>query len=96
MEIEFSEDVSNHDELIPQIVKRIFAICRTDNHFSLKNDIAKLSEETFDLKEKLEQKESMLEQSRYVKKELLSRMAVLDNENDKLRSELLEELGSEE
>lgn len=96
MEIEFGEDVSSHEELIPQIIKRIFAICRNDDHFALKNDIKELSEETKILQEKLQKKESMLGQSRQVKKELSSRISVLDQDNESLRIQLLEAMGSEE
>jgi hypothetical protein len=96
MEIEFSEDISNHEELIPQIIKRIFAICRNDDHFALKDDIQQLSDDHKELQKKLNSKESMLAQSREVKKDLLRRISVLEHDNESLKSQLLEEMGSEE
>jgi len=96
MEIEFREDVSNHEELIPQIVKRIFAICRNDDHFALKDDIQNLSVENKTLQEKLNKKESMLSQSREIKKDLLSRISVVEHDNETLKSQLLESMGSDE
>ena len=96
MELEFSEDASNNEELIPQIIKRIFAICRNDDHFALKNDIKELSEQTKILQEKLNKKESMISQSRQVKREITSRISVLNQDNETLRIQLLEEMGSEE
>jgi hypothetical protein len=95
MKIE-SNDVPDYDEFIPQVTKRIFHICKTDHNFSLRKDLESLSGEFEELQEKIDKKNDMLNQSNYVKKELLNRIKILERDNDNLKSELLSELGSDE
>ena len=95
MKIEKLEKQRNTKELLPQIVKRIFAICRTDPHFPLKNEMESVDDRIQNISEKIEKQNDLLNQSSELKKDFGQRIDVLKNENTRKQSQLLEQLGSE-
>jgi len=95
MKIEKLEKLENTKELLPQIVNRIFAICKTDPHFPLKNEMESVEERLEKINDKIAKQNDLLNQSSELKKDFGQRIDILKNENSRKQSELLEQLGSE-
>lgn len=95
MKIEYPEKKKITKELLPQIVERIFAICKTDSNFPLKNKMTNVDDNLLKIQENINKQGKLLLQSKTLNKNLVSRLTNLRNSNQELRDKLLEELGSE-
>lgn len=95
MKIENPEPISKTKELLPQIVERIFAICRTDPNFHLKNEMEIIENKLQSINQKIAKQDQLLEQSNVLKKDIIQRIELIDNNNIHKQSELLESIGSE-
>ncbi len=82
-------------ELLPQILLRIFTICKTDPHFPLKDQIQDIEGEVATLQRRLNRQSSLLEKTSVLEEKLKVRVDTLEQNNFELKSKLLEELGSE-
>lgn len=82
-------------ELLPQIVERIFAICKNDPNFTLKDELEIIENKSESIKQKIKRQEDLLEQSAELKKEILQRVEVIESQNERKQIELLESIGSE-
>ena len=82
-------------ELLPQILLRIFSVCKTDPNFPLKDRIKEVEGEVGALKYKLKTQIELLEKSSSIRMDLQKRVEVLEQKNFDMKSRLLEELGSE-
>jgi len=82
-------------EEFPQIIERIFDVCKNDPTFDMKDTFQKKEEYVSKLIEKLEKKESLYEQVSRIRKDLQKRVTDLDEKNFELTENLLGELGSE-
>lgn len=85
----------NPQELLPQIVERIFAICKTDPNFNLKDELEIIENKTEAMKQKIKKQDALLDQSNKLKSDLLQRLEILDSHNEKHQMRLLESIGSE-
>jgi len=95
MKIEKLDQKNETKELIPQIVKRIFAVCRTDPHFPLKNELESVEDRLEGINKKIEKQDNLLKQSKTLKEDFTQRIEILNDSNTRKQSELLENLGSE-
>lgn len=95
MEIEITEHRNSNKDLLPQIVDRIFSICKVDPSFHLKNEMEIIENKTQSIVKKVEKQNNLLKQSENLKKELLKRIEVITDDNEKKQMQLLESLGSE-
>ena len=95
MKIEILEQKNNPQEKLPQIVNRIFAICKTDSNFPLKNKMTSVDDNLLKIQETINKQGKLLLQSKTLNKNLISRLTNLRTSNQELRDKLLEELGSE-
>lgn len=95
MKIEVLNSESNHKELLPQIVDRIFAVCRNDPNFQLKNEMEIVENRMESLNQKIGKQDKLLEQSNTLMQDLMQRINVLSDQNEKKQIELLESLGSD-
>lgn len=95
MKIQVLENTNDHKELLPQIVDRIFAVCRKDPNFHLKDEMEIVENRMESLKHKIEKQDGLLRQSSELLKDLSQRISILDNQNEKKQVELLESLGSD-
>lgn len=95
MKIEYPEKKPNTKELLPQIVERIFTICKTDSNFPLKQKMTNLDEtlKTMDLQ--IRKQEKLIQQSLELHSNLVTRLTNLKQSNQELRDKLLDSLGSE-
>ena len=83
------------NNFIPEVIDRIFAICKSDPNFPLKNQIEEIEVNTELLRKKIGKQDNLLEQSTKLKKDLQKRISILDDDNINIQSNLLETLGSE-
>jgi septal ring factor EnvC (AmiA/AmiB activator) len=95
VKIEYPEKKPNTKELLPQIVERIFTICKTDSNFPLKQKMTNLDEtlKTMDLQ--IRKQEKLIQQSLELHSNLVTRLTNLKQSNQELRDKLLDSLGSE-
>jgi len=95
VKIEVPAKENNHRELLPQIVDRIFAICRVDPNFKLKDEMEIVENRMESLRQKIAKQVELLQQSNELSKDLMQRLEVLEDQNEKKQIELLESLGSD-
>jgi len=95
VKIEYPEKRPITKELLPQIVERIFAICKTDSNFPLKSKMTNIDDEITINKNKIRKQEKLLNDSKNLSSNIISRLTNLKNSNQELRSKLLESLGSD-
>ena len=95
MKIEFPEKRPITKELLPQIVERIFSVCKTDSNFPLKSKMNDIDSEIVIIKNKIRKQEKLLNDSKNLSANIISRLTNLKNSNQELRNKLLESLGSD-
>ena len=95
MNIEVPTPEEKTKELLPQIVDRIFAICRNDPNFKLKDEMEIVENRMVSLTQKIEKQEGLLSQSNKLSKDLMQRIESLGSENERQQMKLLESLGSD-
>lgn len=84
-----------YKELLPQVLLRIFSVCKTDPNFPLKDNIKEIEGEVKVLQHKLRRQTSLLDKSTDIQTNLQKRISTLEQKNFDVKSKLLEELGSE-
>lgn len=95
MEIVSESHNLEYKELLPQILLRIFSVCKTDPNFPLKDNIKEIEGEANTLQNKLKRQTSLLDKSSVIQADLQKRVNMLEQKNFNVKSRLLEELGSE-
>ena len=95
MEIITESHNLENKELLPQILLRIFSVCKTDPNFPLKDRIKEIEGEVVTLKNKLQSQINLQEKSAAIEINLKKSIARLEQKNFDMKSKLLEELGSE-
>ena len=86
--------IENND-LLPQILMRIFSVCKSDPNFPLKEQFSSVEGEVDTLKMKIEKQNNLVNETVKLRDELSTRLQNLRQENFELKSRLLEELGSD-
>lgn len=82
-------------ELIPTVIDHIFAICKNDANFTLKEDTTLIENKLSLVNTRLSKQEALEKQSSELKKGLLEKIKHIDDESFKLKYKILETLGSE-
>lgn len=82
-------------ELLPQILMRIFSVCKTDPNFPLKSQMISIESEIDELKGKIRKQQKLLDQTISLRDDLSGRLQTMRQENYETKSRLLEELGSD-
>ena len=95
MKIEKVDQVPVTKELLPQIIDRIFSICKSDPTFHLKNELEIVENKITSNRTKIKKQHSLLKQSDELRKDIIQRIEILDDHNERKQIELLESLGSE-
>lgn len=94
--IECKEQVKiNKQALIPTVIDHIFAICKNDVNFKLKEDSTLVENKLISINSKLSKQLDLEKQAKSIKKELQEKMKHIDDETFKLKFKILETLGSE-
>ena len=89
-----SLEIENKD-LLPQILMRIFSVCKADPTFPLKEQINSAEGEVDALNQKIIKQQKLLQQTTKLRDDLSKRLQQRRQENFEVKSRLLEELGSE-
>jgi len=84
-----------NNELLPQILKRIFLVCKEDPNFYLKNQIETVEDNIYKLEKRVERNNMLLEEAEEISFSLKKRINNLEQKNIEIKTRLLEELGSE-
>jgi Mg-chelatase subunit ChlI len=95
MEIQVLTEPQRKKEMLPEVVDRIFAVCKTDPHFKLKSEMKIVEQKLQLLKNKIAKQESLLAQSNELTETVRRRISLIQQENETRQTELLENLGSE-
>jgi hypothetical protein len=95
MKVETIEQKEIGKEMLPQIVNRIFSICKADENFPIKKELKTIDDLIKSLEIKAERQDSIVIQSLEIKKNLEARLSDVEEKNFELQSRLLETLGSE-
>jgi len=95
VKIEKVEPIKTKSSSIPEVMDKIFYICKTEENFPLRNQIEKVDLELERLEGRVQKQNQLLQKSQEIKSELEKRMNMLDGVIFDLRSNLLESLGSE-
>ena len=95
MEIEILKRMKSQKEMLPQVVNRIFSICKTDPHFKLKDQMETVEVEINTMKGKVDKQLYLLGQSEKLTKDVERRIALIKEDIESKQTELLEQLGSE-
>jgi hypothetical protein len=82
-------------EMLPQVINRIFSICKTDKNFPLREEMGSLDSKIAILKEKIRRQNDLFKQSQQLTYDLNERLNILEDRNANLKERLIESLGSE-
>jgi hypothetical protein len=85
----------NKKKVLPEMVNKIFAICKNDPNFHLKNKIEDIEKVLEGVNLRLKKQNSLLENANSIEKDLSKKISILDNNIYDMKSKLLESLGSE-
>lgn len=95
MKIEKFPERKHSPELLPQIIERIFAICKSDPNFKLKDELEIVENKIKGIKQKISKQEGLIKKSSQIKRDFIYRIEVLDEQNTSKQIELIESIGSE-
>jgi len=95
MEIEVLDKTVSKKEMLPQVINRIFSICKTDPHFKLKDEMKTIEEKVGNIKVKIDKQENLINQSENLINDVKRRLSLLKEDIESKQTELLEQLGSE-
>lgn len=94
MKIEYYLNENSREELLPQVIDRILAICKYDSNFHLKDDMELLDGKIEELAKKIDRQILLLNRSETLTNDLKQRIDIIQNQNEQKQMELLELLGS--
>ncbi|MHA1620744.1 MAG: hypothetical protein ACTSVO_01280 [Candidatus Heimdallarchaeaceae archaeon] len=90
-----SESIASETkELLPQVIQRIFSVCKTDTNFPLKNKIKIIDGEVSSLKEKVMRQMKVATRAKKSREDLMERIEDLEDRNQEIKDRLLSFLGS--
>ena len=84
-----------NNESLPKILTRIFAVCKEDPNFNLREQIEDVENSIIFLETKLNSNGKLLDEADEILETLKKRVDNLEQRNFETKSRLLEELGSE-
>ncbi len=83
------------ENILPSLLDQIFLICKNDDTFDITDKLKNYDLILESSKKKLNKKQNLLHKSKEIEERLLTELSNLENENNKKRGKLLNELGSE-
>lgn len=94
MKVTVLEEKKIKTEDIPQIIHRIFSICKQDHSFPYKKESEQLDKEVENLKKKIKTKEDVIKKALTFEAQMKKRFVDIQEKNLSLREKILEALGS--
>lgn len=95
MQVINEESKIENNELFPQILMRIFSVCKNDKNFPLKEKISQVESEIVLLEKQIEKQNKILDETVGLRDNLSLKLKEIRQENFEIKSRLLEELGSD-
>jgi hypothetical protein len=95
MQVINEESKVENNELFPQILMRIFSVCKNDKNFPLKEKISQVESEIVLLEKQIEKQKKILNETIVLRDNLSLKLKEIRQENFEIKSRLLEELGSD-
>lgn len=94
MEIISESLETDNKEVLPQVIQRIFSVCKTDPNFPLKNQIKSIDRKVSFLKAKVMKQMKIARRSKETREDLKERIIDLEERNEEVKNQLLDLLGS--
>ncbi len=89
------EQIQNNRDFISSALDEIFLICREDDNFAKsRKKVESIDTEANNLQFKIDKQNNLLQQSKHIKNELLTKLSILESENENVKNTLLRKLGS--
>jgi len=89
------EQIQNNRDFISSVLDEIFIICREDENFlKVRKGVESIDFELSTIQEKLEKQNSLINRSESLKKDIIIKLSIIENENEEMKIELLRRLGS--
>jgi len=82
------------EEFINRVIKQILTICKFDKNFNIDDKTNRIDEDIKNTQTKIKSKDQLLLKSDEMRKTLVEKITDLENENCKIKMNLLESLGS--
>jgi hypothetical protein len=95
MEVAIIDEKSIKTEDIPQIIHRIFSICKQDHSFPHKKEMIGLDDESNAIRKKIKSKEEVIKKALKFESQMRNRLSEVQDQNLTKREKILESLGSE-
>jgi len=98
LKIEFIDSINlakKKKEVLPEMIDRIFAVCKNDPNFKIKNKIDNIDNITESVNLRIVKQNSLLENAKEIEEKLNKKLSILDDSIFDMKSKLLESLGSE-
>ena len=95
MEVTIIDEKKIKTEDIPQIIHRIFSICKQDHSFPHKKEMAGLDDESDAIRKKIKFKEEVIKKALKFESQMIKRLSEAQDQNLTKREKILESLGSE-
>ena len=95
MESEIINEKKIKTEDVPQIIHRIFSICKQDHSFPHKKELEGLDDESNSIKRRIELKEELIKKALKFESQMRNRLFEARDQNLIKREKILESLGSE-
>ena len=90
-----SESVTENKEMLPQVIQRIFSICKTDPNFPLNNKIKTVDGKVSSMKEKVMRQMQVARRAKKSREDLMDRITDLEERNQEVKDQLLDFLGGD-
>jgi hypothetical protein len=87
--------VKKKKEILPEMIDKIFAVCKNDPNFHMKSKIEGIEKTSESIIVRLDKQKVLLKNGEEMEKNLLNKIDILDNNIFNMKSKLLESLGSE-
>ena len=83
------------EEFISRIVEQILMICKHDKNFNIADKVNRIDEDVENTTKKIKSKNELLVKSDEMRKSLVDKLTELENDNFRVKMNLLESLGAE-
>ena len=81
------------EEFIRHIIEHILIICKYDKNFNIGDKTSRIEESIKNAQDKIKNKDKLLSKSDEMRKSLVDKLTELENENFRMKVNLLESLG---
>ena len=90
-----SKIIKKKKEFLPEMIDKIFAICKNDPNFQMKSNLDKIEKIIEAINVKVNKQNTLLIKGENIEKDISKKISILDNNIFDMKSRLLESLGSE-